>query len=109
MKDELFGHVTKEIFVTEANQVLKKLTIILIKDQKFVSDRNEQLNLIKYFHENELVGGHFGINQVHEKLRKSYHWPNMINDVKGYIKRCEKCITNEVKPSTMSAMVITPT
>lgn len=109
MNDELFEHVTKEDFVTGANQVLKKLTIVLIKDQSLVSDRNEQINLIKYFHENELVGGHFGINQVLEKLRKSYYWPNMIQDVKEYIRNCKKCTTNKVKPSTKSEMVITPT
>lgn len=107
--DDIFNYATPQEVFAEANSILKNLTIILTKCQLPVTNREEQMKLIKYYHEDELMGGHFGINQVYEKLKKTYQWPNMIKDVKKYINNCAKCTTNKVKPGTRAEMIKTPT
>lgn len=41
------------------------------------NDRDEQLQLIKNYHENHLIGGHFGSNQANGKLKQDYYWPKL--------------------------------
>ena len=43
------------------------------------------------------ISGHGGTAKTLELLSRNYHWPNMAEDVKSYIKSCYKCQSN--KPS----------
>ena len=55
-----------------------------------VKKRPQQMRLIKEFHEGA-GGGHFGIARVQNKLCGKYYWQNMVEDIKYFIKTCQKC------------------
>ena len=55
-----------------------------------VLKKYQQNKLIKEFQEGP-GGGHFGVLRVQNKLCGKYFWPNMVEDVKYYIKTCKKC------------------
>lgn len=39
----------------------------------------------------ETTAGHFGIRKTLYRIKQSYYWPNIIEDVKSYVKNCELC------------------
>lgn len=39
----------------------------------------------------ETKAGHFGIRKTLFRVKQFYYWPNIIHDVKQYIKSCETC------------------
>jgi hypothetical protein len=39
----------------------------------------------------DTVSGHQGINRTTLKVKERYYWPCIENDVKDYIRQCDKC------------------
>eukprot|EP00833_Pecoramyces_ruminatium_P006316 jgi/Orpsp1_1/1180348/evm.model.c7180000073047.1 len=62
--------------------------------RKLVTDTKEKLKLIFEAHEI----GHEGYYKTYQRLRKSYYWNDMVNDIKRIISKCEKCQLNRSKP-----------
>jgi len=60
---------------------------------KLITDTNEKVKLILEAH----GIGHEGYNKTYQRLRKSYYWNNMINDIKRIISKCEQCQLNRPK------------
>lgn len=48
-------------------------------------------SLIHAYHDNPLIGGHFGIRRTLAKLRHQFWWPRMSDSVITYIKSCLPC------------------
>jgi hypothetical protein len=46
------------------------------------------------------VAGHFGFKKTHDKIKKSYYFPQMKKTIRAYIDRCVTCIID--KPSRHS-------
>lgn len=61
------------------------------------------------FHNDPVFGGHFGQKKLYAKLRSNFYWKGMTRDIAEFIKKCEKCRLNKVKPSNTEPLVITPT
>lgn len=70
---------------------------------------NEIEQIIKEYHSTP-TGGHKGVTQTYKKLRKSYNWPNMKQNVKSFIQKCDSCQKNKlVRKKTKLPMQITDT
>lgn len=59
-------------------------------------------------HDN-LMGGHKGVKKTLLKLKNKFYWKNMTNDVKNYVKNCEKCQRNKILRNTRMPLEITTT
>jgi len=62
--------------------------------RKLVTDLNERIKLILEAHNI----GHDGYYKTYQRLRKSYYWNDMVNDVKRVVSKCEKCQLNRPQP-----------
>jgi len=62
--------------------------------RKLVTDSNERFKLILEAHQI----GHEGYYKTYQRLRRSFYWSNMVNEIKRVIARCEKCQLNRPQP-----------
>ncbi|RHZ55113.1 hypothetical protein Glove_420g96 [Diversispora epigaea] len=46
---------------------------------------------------NHPLGGHLGVDIVHNKVREIYYWPQMYDTIKDYIRSCDSCQRREKK------------
>lgn len=83
--------------------------IILVTPPKLINNEEEKLSLIKTFHTDPLIGGHCGQKRLYAKLRSHYYWKNMPKYISKFVKTCELCKLNKIKPHTREPMVITET
>ena len=73
-----------------------------------VQDENDQQNIIKNHHEGKT--NHRGIIETESRIRKSYYWPGIKNDVTKYINVCEICASNKYdRNPPQQKLMITPT
>lgn len=49
-----------------------------------------QHDIISEFHDT-IIGGHLGAAKTYEKVRRSFYWINMKNDIESFVKSCEAC------------------
>ena len=38
-----------------------------------------------------VYSGHFGLEKTLEKVRRTWHWPGMVNDVRMFVRSCPRC------------------
>lgn len=107
--DQLFKYFTINKFKDTAEKTLKNLNIILTKAPITIKDEKQKLDLITKFHDDEILGGHFGSKKVYSKLRQKYYWKNMTRDIAKFTKNCKKCKLNKVKPSNIEQLTLTET
>lgn len=50
-----------------------------------------QRDQILYNYHTSPLGGHFGIKHTIDKVKQSYYWPNMGNEIRSYIESCNEC------------------
>ncbi|CAF1521262.1 unnamed protein product [Rotaria sp. Silwood1] len=76
------------------NDILYKLLSHLrgkIK-RKLIYVPNSMINkLLVSYHDNPLIGGHFGVRRTLDKIRQPYWWPDMKTSIINYIKSCVVC------------------
>lgn len=53
--------------------------------------------------------GHAGMRRMSNNIRKYYYWEGLENDVKNFVKRCEKCQRQKHSLPVREPMVITTT
>ena len=75
-----------------------------------VSRRPEDyLYLISLAHD---LAGHFSVKQTLKNLESFISWPNMLQDIQEYVKKCEACIRNKPfnknPPFIMKTLVYSP-
>jgi len=109
LNSELFTSIPTELFKQKAQELLTNLQIALTPKIQVITDKNEQQNLLKKFHEDPLFGGHPGTTRLLRKLRQFYYWKNITKDVTLYVKRCTQCQTNKHTKYLRPSMIITPT
>ncbi|CAF4860464.1 unnamed protein product, partial [Rotaria socialis] len=51
-------------------------------------------DIIKMYHDTLANGAHFGWNKAIQKIQQRYFWPNMISDIRHYVKSCLPCLQN---------------
>ena len=49
-----------------------------------------QQDIISEFHDT-VIGGHLGAAKTYEKVRRSFYWINMKNDIEAFVKSCDAC------------------
>jgi len=54
--------------------------------------------LVKRLHEDP-TSGHFGIQHTYQRTAKSYYWPQMFEDIRNHVRRCDIC-QKQKKPVT---------
>lgn len=92
-----------------ATKVLKDLTILIVPTVETVKDRNRQLELVRKFHDDNIMGGHPGQKRLLAKIRQWYNWKGMTKDVSRFVKTCESCMLNKVKAGNKEPLVLTDT
>jgi hypothetical protein len=58
--------------------------------------------VLRYSHDIK-ASGHLGIKKTLSKVRQSYYWPGMQNDVRNYISGCEQCAKRKGPQQTKKA------
>ena len=64
---------------------------ILRYKNKFIVPKKLRELIIQEFHHSPLAGGHFGRLATLTKIRRTYWWPGMKNDITLAVKSCESC------------------
>lgn len=67
--------------------------------EKLVVPSDFRPKLMEHFH-SSLVGAHFGAKRTFNKIQEKYYWPNMILDIKKYVKSCLLCQQYKASNST---------
>lgn len=107
--DILFKVIPKNMFKEFGNQILKNISIAILKEPQHVYDLAERQKIIEQNHNNPVFGGHIGTKRLYAKLRQDYIWPHMARDVANHVKNCHDCQTNKVKTHTKAPMCISDT
>ncbi|CAF2136424.1 unnamed protein product [Rotaria magnacalcarata] len=60
----------------------------------FVPKGQIRSDIIRIYHDTPANGAHFGRNRTTQKIKQRYFWPNMIEDIRNYVKSCIPCLQN---------------
>lgn len=96
---------------TTLQQVFKNsaYNLIICKEKlNDVTDIDEQLRLVKAFHDGKT--NHRGVQETEKQLKRTYYWPNITKMITEHINNCNACQTNkyERRPNKQQ-LQITPT
>jgi transposase InsO family protein len=53
--------------------------------------RTHEMKAILYMMHNDPTAGHFATDIMFDKIRKRYYWPQMYENIRAYVKSCDKC------------------
>lgn len=81
----IFCKVVGSVFDNRGPKLFRCLSRVTLVDNK-----REQIDLIKKYHEGKTL--HRGILETSKRLRKNYHWPNLLASVQKYVNECEVCL-----------------
>lgn len=66
-------------------------------------------NIVKENH-SSTIGGHKGVTKTYARIRQTFNWPGLKDDVRNYIKTCVGCQTKKmVRLKTRQPMTLTDT
>lgn len=108
LEDELFKSISVETMKEIANRAISKYQLILFQPPKFLQNENE-INDVLINNHMTPTGGHIGQYRLYLKLRENFTWKNMKNDIRNFVKTCEKCKLNKIHRHTKEPTVITTT
>lgn len=106
---ELGNEFLKTFYVSNNTNPNKKVRIILIQPLQSVTNANHQLEIIKTFHNDPILGGHPGFKRLLEKIKSNYRWKNMNKQIANYVKRCHECQINKPKVKNIEPLKLTST
>lgn len=107
--DEIFKMFSKNELKNKCNEVLQKTKIAIVKRPKNVATKEDQLDLLRTYHNNPIFGGHTGQRRLYSKLRSEYFWKNMAKDVSKFVRNCDHCNKNKPSNRTIEPMILTET
>lgn len=96
-------------FKDRGNNILRDITIAIVPATELITDRAIVQNILNEFHDHPLNGGHSGISRTIAKIKDRFHWRNMTNDIRQYIKNCGHCKKNKTTQHIKEEMVVTDT
>lgn len=108
-EDILFSLINARKIKEVATKILKNVTIRVIPSPEKVTNREKQLELVKQFHDDLVVGGHPGQKRLRAKLCQRYAWKGIQKDIAKFVRECEKCLLNKIKIGSKEPLVITET
>lgn len=59
--------------------------------------RDKQLELLNFYHNDKIFGGHCGYKKMYANLKSQFYWKKMRKDVAQFVQSCEKCQLTKVK------------
>ena len=77
-------------YFVEDNMLMKKSS----SPVPFVPKGRIRSDIMKIYHDTPANGAHFGRNKTIHKIKQRYFWPNMISDIRNYVKSCIPCSQN---------------
>lgn len=107
--DQIFDECQINDFKQSCNEVLKNIKIQLIKKPESVIDKNKQLELINFFHNDPIYGGHCGQKRMYANLRSRYYWPGMNKSIAKFCKNCHICKLAKPSMGTKQPLCLTET
>lgn len=107
--DLVMKNISTEKFKAAVDKCLNKLCIVVIPAAEVITDIEQQLKLIKQYHDDPLFGGHMGKSKMYEKLRSRFYWKSMNRDIAKYVQSCTMCHLNKPKTKPKVPMKITYT
>lgn len=109
LADTLFCHITIQSFKNICNKIFKTLQLILLRRRVPIKERAKQLELLKFFHEDKIFGGHCGQKKLYSNISSQYSWKRMRQDIAKFVKNCPKCQLTKVNVKNKVPMTITLT
>lgn len=109
LDDLIFRYVSTQDFKNVCNETLTVLQIILIRSRMQVLEKDKQLELLTFFHNDKIFGGHSGQKRLYARLRSQYTWKNMRKDVARFVKGCSKCQLTKVVTKNKEPLFLTET
>lgn len=96
--DELLQTYSMSEFKHRGNQ-LTNLRIIIAQPPNHIdiADKQIQKELIKFFHDDPIYGGHVGKKRMYAKMKKAYAWKRMSKDIATFVNACHGCRLNKPK------------
>jgi len=104
-KGELWKELedAKEFIEEEVEAALKKGRegwrkegkVILWKERAYVPDLDTFCKEVLKAHHDQELAGYSGYTKTHELITRNYWWPRLMDNVKQYVKGCEKCQVNK--------------
>ncbi|CAF3599282.1 unnamed protein product [Rotaria socialis] len=94
-QDEQAKHMISHVkdfndYFLEDNMLMKKSSPRI----PFVPKGRIRSDIIKIYHDTPANGAHFSRNKTTQKVRQRSFWPNMIDDIRNYVKSCLPCLQN---------------
>lgn len=82
--------------------------ICILSDVKRIENKDDKKVILNDFH---LLpsSGHAGMRRMSNNIKKYYFWPGIDNDVREFVKRCDKCQRQKYSLPKKEPMVITST
>jgi len=64
------------------------------------------MDILKTYHDDQLLGGHLSKNKALIKIKRLYFWPNLSSDVGDWIKGCTVCQQKKSKRNEIFAIPV---
>ena len=71
--------------------------------KQIVVPKSRCAELIHFLHDIP-TGGHLGAEKTLEKIRQSFYWSGMKEDIQNYCKRCDQCASRKPTKPTKSPL-----
>lgn len=107
--DMLFQYFTVNEFKIHGNKLLKQLKIVIIDPPKPINDPKTQEELVKFFHNDPIYGGHTGKKRMNAKMKSAYTWKGMSKQIAKFVDKCHDCRINKPKPGNCENLTLTQT
>ena len=99
LNDEIFSQYSQQTLEEIANRAITEFEFILYTPPRWVETEHDRLRIIHDYHMTS-SGGHVGQFKLYKKLRDTYTWNNMHNDIKNFVNKCDICLTKKVNRYT---------
>ena len=88
---------------------LEEKTLSLAKKEvQFLTDPKDILTVLKDFYDS-VLGVYVGVRKTIARIRESFRWKGMANQISHYVLNCPKCHVHNSSMLTKIAMVLTDT
>lgn len=90
----------EEVFTPYQIEIILYLNkIVELKEREDIDE------VLKLYHTN-ILSGHFGVPKMYFIIKKYFHWNNMLNDIKEFVKNCPVCEKTKFTTNTKVPMQI---
>ena len=69
------------------------------KVEQLVVPESRRQDILRFAHDSN-YGGHLGLTKTKQRIKYSFWWPGINEEIKEYIKSCEECQLRRIKKAT---------